>query len=141
MNDTKNIQKGFTLVELMIVLAIVAILATIAIPSYKTHVIKSRRAEAHAALMNIYLLEAEYFQDNDSGTLTYTTTLSELDPDFGTTTTNGHYDLTVAAGADGITSGFMATATAVGIQSTDDTDCPTVTINQDGTKGPITSCW
>ena len=44
--------RGFTLIELMIVVAVVAILAAVAIPSYQNQVQKSRRADAHSALMN-----------------------------------------------------------------------------------------
>jgi type IV pilus assembly protein PilE len=47
----KVFQKGFTLIELMIALAIVAILATIAYPAYNDYVIRSRRAEAKSALV------------------------------------------------------------------------------------------
>jgi type IV pilus assembly protein PilE len=45
--------KGFTLIEVMIVVAIVGILAAVAYPSYQDHVRKSRRAEAQSALMGL----------------------------------------------------------------------------------------
>ena len=49
----KSLSHGFTLIELMIVVAIVAILASIAYPSYKDSVLKSRRAEARTALSEL----------------------------------------------------------------------------------------
>jgi type IV pilus assembly protein PilE len=67
-------QRGFTLVELMITVAIVGILAVIAYPSYTQFVEKGRRAEAKAALMeNMQLFERHFAQVNtyakDSATL------------------------------------------------------------------------
>ncbi len=58
--------RGFTLIELMIVGAIVAILAIIAIPSYLTYVRQSRRASAETTLQQIGLLEERYRADNSS---------------------------------------------------------------------------
>ena len=60
----KNRQHGMTLLELMIVVAIVGILAGIAIPSFNDSVTKSRRAEARNALFNGQLKQAEYFANN-----------------------------------------------------------------------------
>ena len=57
-------QHGMTLLELMIVLAIVGILATIAIPSFNNSVMKARRAEARNALFDGQLKQAEYFANN-----------------------------------------------------------------------------
>lgn len=48
---TRNSEKGFTLMELMITVAIVGILAAIAYPSYREHIRKTKRAEAQGALM------------------------------------------------------------------------------------------
>ena len=53
----KPSEKGFTLVELMIVMSIIAILAAIAYPSYTDYVRKSRRADAQAALANVQLAQ------------------------------------------------------------------------------------
>ena len=50
-----NKKRGFTLVELMITVAIIAIIATIALPSYQESIRKSQRAEAHAGLVKMQL--------------------------------------------------------------------------------------
>ncbi|RZM02652.1 MAG: type IV pilin protein, partial [Variovorax sp.] len=53
-------QAGFTLIELMIVVAIVGILATIAYPSYRESVLKGRRAEARTALLELMQQQERY---------------------------------------------------------------------------------
>ena len=55
--------KGFTLIELMITMAVIGILAAIAYPSYQKHVIKSRRAAAQATLMDIAQRQQQYLLD------------------------------------------------------------------------------
>jgi type IV pilus assembly protein PilE len=55
--------RGFTLVELMIVVAILGILAAIAIPTYRNYVSSAKRSEAKANLETLRLLEEQYFAD------------------------------------------------------------------------------
>lgn len=66
-------QKGFTLIELMIVVAIIGILASIVVPSYTEYVKRAKAAEATANLANLKSRMEQYFQDNktyaDTGTL------------------------------------------------------------------------
>ena len=61
--ETRGLNQGFTLIELMIAVAIVAIVAMIAIPSYKAQMVKGRRSSAEAALMDIAQREQQYLVD------------------------------------------------------------------------------
>ncbi|MEQ1487675.1 MAG: type IV pilin protein [Methylotenera sp.] len=61
--NSKN-QKGFTLIEIMVVVAIVGILASIAMPSYTDYVKKGKAAEAPANLADLRVKMEQYYQDN-----------------------------------------------------------------------------
>ncbi len=109
-NNQKN-NSGFTLVELMIVVVIISILAAIAIPSYQSFVLESKRAEGTAALMRIMDMQERYYTNQFPPT--YTANLTDLgfaaNP---TLTESGYYSISAAACGGGITSCVILTATA-----------------------------
>ncbi len=131
---------GFSLIELMIVVAIAAILAVIAYPSYQNKVYQSRRADAHAMLLDAAMREERFSTDNN----TYTTNLTLL----GYTSNpaispDRFYSVAITAAAGGIATGFTLTATALAPQ-TGDTQCATITLTSTGVKGSsagVGQCW
>lgn len=75
MNDAiRKVERGFSLIELMVAVAIAAIIAVVAIPSYKSHVAKGNRATAQAFMLDIENREKQYMLDARS----YTNSLSTL---------------------------------------------------------------
>lgn len=132
MDTARNHERGFTLIELMIVVAIVAILAAIAYPSYQSQVRKSRRAAAASFLMQVAGRQQQRMLDVRS----YASTLADLNLSLPSEMT-GHYTVAVAA-AVGPPS-FTLTATAVGKQAAD-TGCGELTLTNTGVKSP-TQCW
>ena len=133
---------GFTLIELMITVAILAIIAAVAIPSYSSYVDRGKRAEARTALLDIAARQERYYSNNRQ----YADQLSKLRMS-GTKSENGYYTLSVALGAAGTATGsntqtFRATARPSGW--TDD-KCGDLGIDETGAKtqslGDRALCW
>ncbi|HWG76943.1 MAG TPA: type IV pilin protein [Steroidobacteraceae bacterium] len=119
--------RGFSLVELMVTVAIVGILASIAYPSYRAYVLKSNRADAMRTLTE----DAQILQRCYSQLYTFVgcTPIPPASPGFSTSP-NGFYDLSSAI-VVGPPQTFVLTATAVGAQA-EDTSCATFSVNQAG---------
>ncbi len=129
----KSNHNGFTLVELLIVVAIVAILASIAIPSYQSHMQKTRRAEGQAALLEALNTQERYYTLNN----TYVTDLTTLGYSASPAPTeNNYYTISAAACGSGIASCVTLTATAGTAQAADGN----LTLNSLGVKTP-TAKW
>jgi type IV pilus assembly protein PilE len=150
-------QQGFTLVELLITVVIVSILAAIAIPSYSSFILKSRRTDAKSALLNLASLEERYF----STTNTYTAAPANLGYPAGTAVpfpvSSGYYNITaiipIAAALPanttsvGTPASYTITATAIGTQA-NDAACATFMISSSGQQtatgtdpNPNVDCW
>lgn len=126
---------GITLIELVVVMAIIAILAAVAIPSYRSYILRSNRAEAKAALLNVRVAQEKWFLQNN----TYTS-LNNLN--INNVTAQGNYTLDFAPGTLTATT-FTAVATPTGAQAAD-ADCAAFTIDQSGNRTPNpdpNSCW
>jgi type IV pilus assembly protein PilE len=136
-------QAGFTLIELMIVVAIIGLLAVIAYPSYRDYILRSHRTEGKAALNSCLAAQERWF----------TRSLKYADDGEGpgddgpcdvAATDNGYYAISVEAGdtaadtscddsSTALQNCFIATATAQGSQADDD-NCFVMTIDNTGAK-------
>ena len=145
--------RGFTLIELIVALVIVAILAAIAIPAYSSFVRKGRRTDAKTALLDLASLEERYF----STTNTYSSAASDLgygSAAWPVTVGSGYYQISqptviaavapTSAAPAGTPSSFSVTATAIGDQLKD-TDCQSFTVTSSGARtaspDPSSDCW
>ena len=113
-------QHGVTLVEIMIVVAIVGILAAIAIPAYQTQTERTRRSEGTSELSRIMDLQERFFANRFPPTYTADLTDLGLAAAMNVPTENGHYQITATGCVDGgITNCVLLTATAQPSQAND----------------------
>ena len=141
LRQARGNQQGFSLVELMIAVAVVALLARFAIPTYRGYVERARRSDGIALLMDLAARQERFFADNN----TYTTTLTQLGFSVASPpSAQGHYTAAAAAGAtSSIATSYTLTATAV----TTDNTCGNLTLDSRGTRGvskagaDVASCW
>lgn len=136
---TRGKQAGFSLVELMVVVAIVGILATIAVPSYRRYVLQTNRTDAVRALtLNAQILQRCYSQN-------FNFNLPACTGPLAATSANNNYNLAVANLTNNT---YTLTATPQGAQVAD-TTCASFTLDQTGKQSALDTgnnnqalvCW
>lgn len=130
------VDKGFTLIELMIAVAILAIIVSIAIPTYERYVVETNRGEGKVVINNVAQgLErcySRFSQYNDGACTVTLPAVSE----------NGHYSVTAALTA----TTYTLTAAPQGNQATRDAECGSLTLTHTGVRGvtgsgTVEDCW
>ena len=143
-------QHGFTLIELMIVIAIIALLAAIAYPNYQDYMIKAGRSDAHSKLTQVMQTQERFYSQNQ----TYTANLGAgglalpgIAAGAPAISDEQRYSIAAQACAAGtpLTQCVQLVATATGPQ-TRDAQCGNLSLNSRGQKGEtgsgtVESCW
>ncbi|UUX94600.1 type IV pilin protein [Aquabacterium sp. J223] len=114
-------RRGFTLIELMLVIVVLGVLGLVALPSYRDAVVRSRRADGVAALTAVQQAQERWRSNHPS----FTTSLADLR--LASTSPSGHYVIDIPS-ANGRT--YQLRATATGGQ-TADADCKTLLLKFD----------
>lgn len=145
--QSRSFREGFTLIELMIVVAIVAILAAIAYPSYRQHVLKTKRSEGKALLQRIAGEQERFFTARSQ----YTNNLTGAKPNglgfANNESENGCYQANIVlnAGGMGYTLNAVPANSARCGDQTQDSQCGTLSIDNLGNKTASGSlgadCW
>ena len=130
--------RGFTLVELVVVIGIIALLAAIALPSYARYTFRARRADGQQVLHNISLAQERFYSTYNR----YTNDLTKFGYSATPTSEGGFYGVTIVVAADG--QSYTATAAPQSGQSGD--KCGDLTLTNAGAKGKSGdtsngSCW
>lgn len=137
--------KGFSLVELMVAVAIVAILAAIGYPSYTEYVRKSKRSDAHAGIQQVMAEQERFFAKNR----TYSDNADPFGGAASLPSPERQYTITVVADEPNRT--YIVTATPIaGTTQANDAKCQTLLMANTGKKsstgtyadaGNALDCW
>lgn len=136
-------KSGFSLIELMIVLAIISILTTFAYSSYTHHVVRTRRVEGKVALMDLAARMERFYLEKNSYLSATIATHSDTDVLASEKSSNGWYKLVITIKDP---HHYVLAAIPQNSQAIDDPKCGTLTLSDTGVRGMSSSgdvreCW
>ncbi|MCC7488389.1 MAG: prepilin-type N-terminal cleavage/methylation domain-containing protein [Gammaproteobacteria bacterium] len=144
----KRQHSGYTLMELLVTVAIVGILTAVAVPSYRQYTLRAKRTDATTALLRLAAMQERFYIQNN----TYASAdLMDDAPPAGlgiAGTERGYYALDIQS--NDLTTGYTATATVdAGGEQADDSDCATFSVTAQGLRSATDSggadntdrCW
>ena len=139
--------QGFSLVELMVVIAIVALLSSIAVGAYRNYVMRATRTEARMALLAIQVAQEKFFLQNNQYAQNLATVIAPPPGGLGINsidaaglTSSGNYTVSFVAATPNT---YTLQAVATGPQTHDTPICLTFQLNEQGARTPAdsTGCW
>jgi len=143
-----QLKQGFTLIELMIVVAIIAILGAVVYPSYQSAVLKTKRAEGRAALMQVMQTQERFYSQNN----TYAAFTMAAPNNFrwfsGEAPTSSSYEISGAACTGELISNCIQLTATPGTANVNssfrDAKCGNLLLTSTGVRaasGTATDCW
>lgn len=136
-------ERGFSLIELMIVVLIIGVLASLAVTTYSRYVVKTNRAAAATVLLGIANRQEQYFLDAREYAADMATLGASAPPEVAE-----HYTIATTAANNATPPTFQVTATPISgsSQAARDTKCATLTLTSAGVKsksgtGSVQDCW
>ncbi len=149
MYKTMKPQRGVTMLELLMVVAIIAMISAFAYPSYTQYVVNAKRTAATSILLQVADRQQQFFMDNKNYTADLTNLGFANNPliigDDGRVLTAGDTESVYAVVLTNVTpTTYTATATPLNAQAIRDTDCGSMTLDNAGVKGhsgPGKDCW
>jgi type IV pilus assembly protein PilE len=145
-NRSRRHASGFTLIELMVVVSVIAVLGSIAVSTYRSYILRTNRTEARMALLSTQVAQEKYFLQNNQYAPDIATVIAAPPGGLGINltaagvTSGGNYTISFSA----VTANtYTLQAVATGPQTKDTAACLTFTINDQGARTPAdsTGCW